>query len=636
MEESENIAQELNAESNNVLVNAAVMKARRLAAPNEVLRGSHRKIYRPGALEKDGIDRDSGNLLSYHRSKLRYLLSVLLQQRKWHQASGVLGVLLKIPYESLTAPAVAGRWSDFAAAVEVMRRVDSVDLNDLRLRRMFRVLSLQQPNTRSRAKVQLELALYLISVGDREAAYDELRPIVDGKYHREDPVVNLCHGLNSYYLWYEKCVEEVSRQALTGIRSRLENEGSLSIEGTGESIAPETDDQTIYHGRMKTSLKSLGDSFRLRDSHGSSVPIQLDWNQPQFEDSSAAGMELDANIWQASQRSIYEETDEQGFLQPGEELWRGVIIPWSPELDPQLFPIRVHRDVDQKHYMVPMSDGRTRDLHTAAVKHLKQALAIAPEILPALLPLVQLLLAVHDIKGAVDAIDKCSQVLKKHFIPPSLKVALLESLDKKDPIQLAACHRDVLTRNPLSLSSLRGLFNLHASGNLETAHLLECICLNLDVSPGTVETWKKLASCFLEVEGMQQLKNSGGDLNLGEGNVSEHIEDSLRRPTLLSRANLQQLWSNRHSYWLRKHFSTEGIGGEHLCVDEWLLAYKGACAAHIYGSKVEFVEHVLRTFENQGKHGELHLVEHHCERALELFEEYSNTGAVRRILTILC
>lgn len=36
-----------------------------------------------------------------------------------------------------------------------------------------------------------------------------------------------------------------------------------------------------------------------------------------------------------------------------------------------------------------MNDGRTRDLHAAAVKHLKQALMIAPDTLPALLPLVQ-------------------------------------------------------------------------------------------------------------------------------------------------------------------------------------------------------------------------------------------------------
>ncbi|CAM6093988.1 unnamed protein product [Calypogeia fissa] len=112
-----------------------------------------------------------------------------------------------------------------------------------------------------------------------------------------------------------------------------------------------------------------------KHSHGSTVPIQLDWNQPQFFNALLT---------------------ESALL--------------LAELDPQLFPIQVHRDVDQKHYMVPMSDGRTRDLHSAAVKHLKQALAIAPDILPALLPLVQLLLAVHDIKGAVDTIDKCSQV----------------------------------------------------------------------------------------------------------------------------------------------------------------------------------------------------------------------------------
>lgn len=57
--------------------------------------------------------------------------------------------------------------------------------------------------------------------------------------------------------------------------------------------------------------------------------------------------------------------------------------------DRHLFPIQIQQELDQKHYEVPMSDGRTRDLHAASVKHLKQALSSAPDMLPALLPLVQ-------------------------------------------------------------------------------------------------------------------------------------------------------------------------------------------------------------------------------------------------------
>lgn len=106
--------QQLNAASGNVLVNAGVMKARRMTAPKEVSRRTSRRIYLPRAREKNGVGRSSEKLLSHHRSALRCLLAIFSEQQKWHNAAGVLSVLIGIAFEGLKSTALAGRWSDFS------------------------------------------------------------------------------------------------------------------------------------------------------------------------------------------------------------------------------------------------------------------------------------------------------------------------------------------------------------------------------------------------------------------------------------------------------------------------------------------------------------------------------------------
>lgn len=59
-------------------------------------------------------------------------------------------------------------------------------------------------------------------------------------------MANLCHGVNSYYLWYDKSVEVVSRELIAGIGRRLENEGFLAKQRTGENNAREGDYQSTY------------------------------------------------------------------------------------------------------------------------------------------------------------------------------------------------------------------------------------------------------------------------------------------------------------------------------------------------------------------------------------------------------
>lgn len=85
----------------------------------------------------------------------------------------------------------------------------------------------------------------------------------------------------------------------------------------------------------RTPLRGLGERFRLRDSRGSRA-AQIDWELTQFEESSATGVDVEVNIWEVLQRFIYEETDEQGIVQTGEQFWRTLTVPLSSGISGRL------------------------------------------------------------------------------------------------------------------------------------------------------------------------------------------------------------------------------------------------------------------------------------------------------------
>ena len=63
----------------------------------------------------------------------------------------------------------------------------------------------------------------------------------------------------------------------------------------------------------------------------------------------------------------------------------------SADLDRRLFPVRLPQTRTKHLYKVPMDNGRTRDAHSSAIKYLRRAISLAPDMTPALLPLVQVI-----------------------------------------------------------------------------------------------------------------------------------------------------------------------------------------------------------------------------------------------------
>ncbi|KAL3677365.1 hypothetical protein R1sor_027313 [Riccia sorocarpa] len=603
--------------STRVQSSAVTLKAKRLACAKIEHAHLHKKKYKGFKRKREqyGIDSDTSNLHSFHRSKLRLLLKSLMEQRRWTEACGVIAVLLNIPFDfHKDRDGLPGCRADYWAGMMISKRLEDSQAGTMRCRRMFRLLNRLQPNETCRGEIQLESALFLINQGDREAAYNELRPIADDPLFRDDPVVQLCHGLNSHRLWYEAAVEENAKVDVKESRSASADRSSSPQEVMGETEAPEPSvnnsegtGRALQWGSPEGSLVS-SDSYRHRGA------AELEPYLP---------LEHEASIWQASQRSIYEETNNQGFVEQDEQVWSNSVVPVSPDLDPRLFPIRVVPDRLNQHYEIVMNDARTRDLHATAVNHLRQALECAPDMLPALLPLVQLLLSVHDIKGAVREIDRCAHALTNHFTPPSIKALLLESLKYKDDSMLEDCYQRVLKSNPFSTWALMGLVKLNSSGKTRLDCLLDCIVLHLDATSGSLEVWRKLSSRLLEVA-----KTSSIVAEAAAKLENAHQEEE-EQASVADRGYLLQLLSSpRHQFWLKKHFGAEVIQKhqQKLSGGRWLIAYKASCAAHIYGPHFSIVERVCRYLERKGEDDLLKFIRRHRQKSLKLFEEQYTAG----------
>lgn len=147
--------------------------------------------------------------------------------------------------------------------------------------------------------------------------------IADGPLFRDDPVVNLCHGLNTHCLWYEAAVAENMKQDVTQVRADSEGRSSGPHEFIGETEAPEpsvgvssrpTENRLLREGSPEGSIISS-------DSHFYRSAGQ------QSERASQLAVDFEVSLWEASQRSIYEETNDEGFVEDGEQVWLKASIP---------------------------------------------------------------------------------------------------------------------------------------------------------------------------------------------------------------------------------------------------------------------------------------------------------------------
>ncbi|KAG0580271.1 hypothetical protein KC19_4G162000 [Ceratodon purpureus] len=553
---------------------AAIKRAKKLMLPKDLPAKYDHAQWRA----KHGKDAGTAELQPYHRAKLRALLTSLLQEHLYSAASGPVSVLLQAHTREDVYQNRDLHY--FWAAMEVLRQADPGKSNIKKIKRLYRILQRKQLNQVSRGNIQLELAIYLMSLGDLdsyEASYNEIRPIVDVPPFRDDPVVNLCHGYTLHRLWHDRVVQDVEKQFVQDLGARPQHgvdRGDYE-EGGGDNDFMDVD--------VRGEEDSMMGTLVVRQTSGT------DMNSGEM----TGDMPFNS---QGDLRGFYEE-DEQGA--EVDDFWKTAVVRWSPDLDRRLFPVRLPQTRTKHLYIVPMDNGRTRDAHSSAIKYLKRALSLAPDMTPALLPLVQLLLAAGDVRGALEEIEKCCST--PHLLPLSIKALLLESVDSKSTSQLAKCYETILDVNPSSSLSLDRLVQLHSSGKYRTEALVECIAVHLDVTRGLLEVWQQLAACLSHLS--QRQEEGFGTFGQPQDEDSEEMEKDGGAEDAPYQIWKKKVWDDRKSWWRHKHFHEKSINSEQRVDGDWKrIAYKAACSVHILGVgnvyEVE-VSQALSTFREE-------------------------------------
>ncbi|XP_024390792.1 uncharacterized protein [Physcomitrium patens] len=550
---------------------AAAKRAKKLMLPKDLPSKYDHAHWRP----KHGKDAGTAELHPYHRAKLRALLDSLLQEHLYSAASGPVSVL----FQAHTREDVYQNRDlhYFWAAMEVLRQADPGKSNIKKIKRLYRILQSKQLNEVTRGNIRLELALYLMSLGDLEsyeASYNEIRPIVDVPPFRDDPVMNLCHGYTLHRLWHDRVVQDVEKQFVQDLGARPQHGADQDDyeEGGGDNDYMDVDE--------RGEVGSMMGAMVVRQSHS------VDMGSAEMLDGQdMGGMPFSSQ----GDRGFYEEDEEDGDV---DDFWKTAVVRWSPDLDRRLFPVRLPQTRTRHLYKVPMDNGRTRDAHSSAIKYLRRALSLASDMTPALLPLVQLrfqlLLAAGDVMGAVDEIEKCSST--PHLLPLSVKALLLESLDSKSNSRLAKCYETILHVNPSSTLTLDRLVQLHASGKYKTEALVECIAVHLDVNRGLLEVWQQLAACLMHLNQRhnEQLREAefgtfGQPQDFsGDNEETKKEECAQDAPYYVWK---RRIWDERIPWWRNKHFHEKSVNLEQqVDGDMNRIAYKAACSVHILGA----------------------------------------------------
>ncbi|KAJ7528721.1 hypothetical protein O6H91_15G016000 [Diphasiastrum complanatum] len=433
-------------------------KARRLAVPRD-FQNVHER--RRGDMQS-GKDLGTVHPLEVtHKAKLRRLLSSFVLEHKWSEAAGVLSVLLPTISDKDNLQANRTKFY-FWSAMEVWRQLETPSENMLRIRRLFNLLQSKSHKRRrfkrSRGEAEIELALYLMNQGDLDGAYNVSRPVVDVPPFRDDPATQLCHGLILHKLWYKKVIEDIKMEDLDN-HDAAQNKIGVLLEGTDETMQGNVDD---WASNEKYHISKWG-----LFSDSSSIPSNEFSNQTTIF---STGGEEDRRPkkeiieWpRFSPKDSYDDKDVVIEVGNKEFLERAIILS-SPGLSELLFPVHLSSKHNNLPYIVPMKKLAVQDIHNRAVKHLQIALAGARDAPLALLPLVQLLLAIGDIEGAYLEIEECCKA-SNAILPFSIKALLLESLAQKDTRKLSHCYKEIIRRNPSSEEAIQPVLNLHAAGD---------------------------------------------------------------------------------------------------------------------------------------------------------------------------
>eukprot|EP00249_Psilotum_nudum_P012114 c23587_g1_i2 orf=404-1735(-) len=427
--------------------------------------------------------------------------------------------------------------------------------------------------------------------------------------YRDHAVANVIHGLIFYNMWHELAIQDLK----VSLRSKLDHVPDDMNMGLLEEVGENGD---------VDDCSSMHDGCSERES--SRDILEVDLASKKSAERDEVGLlkgHCKSNLHDShkiSSQGFYSDMDEEQ-----ERIYlRTASILCTPDMDKQLFPVHLPKIYHGHVYMIPMRTPRILGHYTNAVKHLRQALNEVPHLAGALVPLVQLLLAAPDVESAYMEIDKCCQA-SDHILPFRIKCELLESLVPKNTPMLVHSYEEILDRDASSEQAIKALIHMHDIGEYCTVTLVEYLAHHLDGSWGSGDVWEKLANIFLQFSKVKE-------------NISKDVPEvgcngaGSKSLQCFPQHNVRSAWKERCTWWPYKHFKHGNINQEqNQNGGSQILAYKAACAAHIFGSDWYYVTEVRKKLNEINNATLCTLLEEHTQQSLNLLALLVCTTDVR-------
>lgn len=542
-------------------------------------------------------------LLSIHRARLSSLLMKLTKMHSWKEASGVVSILLKGTPRGYS---LIDDDRSFLVAMELHRQFKSTSHYQTKIRQLFEIrmdrLIWAKKCPYKKPSIQLELALFYISQGNIQEAHNITKSLVQGS-SVIDPKVNLIHGLILYQLWYSSLPGEMQ---IKGFNNQMafdtHNMPSNGCDET-EIFESSNDHYAIYNKNSNTSSR-----FASEGSVGNGKVFPGCWSDAKkkpFQDASPTPLFY-------MERS--EENSVPGVPDTVHRFLNKSIFFAHDKLDASLLPLKLKHSSIICEDFIHSHRRSINEYYEDAVKNLQLALHSTPPLFAALLPLVQILLLGDRVGEAFNELEEFS-CDRDIVLVYRIKARLLECFCSNQASLISSCYENVLRRDPTCSYSLERLIKMHKIGSYSTFPLLEMIVLNLDATPGNVNVWGELASCFLKL-----VMTMNGDYEDCNSTNERSIKDASHKniPKAFEERHTRESWKLRCRWWATHHFSRKAYMQDLQAGALKLLASKAACASHLYGPRCEFVVHVLSSLRKEDNIDQITVLSQHILNSMKL------------------
>ncbi|KAL6606952.1 hypothetical protein ACP70R_042605 [Stipagrostis hirtigluma subsp. patula] len=518
-----------------------------------------------------------------NRRRLGRILNELARAHQWRDAASVASTLLRGPRKPDSFEETR---SLFVVAMEIHKRLaedSGVQYGSrsrfyLRTQKLFDVWMRRLiwfPSCPKKHLVKLELALFYLSQGNIDNAYNATRTLIAKHELQREPILNLMHGLISYDKWYsglpkdmqveefdvynEPCTVSMAPSGCEEFSLQDDSDGNCSIDIDDASLPACSSESSINNGNIDQKC----------DKKPGFVPV---------EENDPHASHVDEQMVDTDFRSVFFNISD---------------IP-TCGLEKSLLPLRLKGASGTSNdcfdsYWKYKSTSST--FYEDAVKCLRVSLHSNPPVMAALLPLIQILLLGDKLKDALNELEKTCHS-STTALPFRLRGRLLEYFDQNQISTISSCYEEALRRDPTCSYSVERLIKIHRKGRYYNAiQLLEVIALHLDSVNGKPCIWEELVSCFCRLfSGCATDYEDCISCNNAQGDAA--LSDFSKFSSVFFEQHTRESWKVRCRWWMHHHFSQKAYTSDTLTDDCKLLASKAACASHLFGPEFPYVKAV--------------------------------------------